>query len=193
MGEWYWGASRALESVAGDTYSGTLVPISRAARQSGIPVHELEAAPSVTEGSHRHERLGVLGIVHLQGEGDRAETHQGSAPTLPCTTKLWDFYAATFDEAGQSPLGSGHRRRVRLRHPLRALAESQFDGKFWQKVGRRRRQDRHGLMVVSPLCRKCGRLLDRMLVDSGEDYHPSCKPTDPNEVLGIELLSGLPT
>lgn len=44
---------------------------------------------------------------------------------------------------------------------------------------------------MSPLCRKCGRLLDKMLVDTGEEYHPSCKPTDPNEILGINLLSDL--
>ena len=44
---------------------------------------------------------------------------------------------------------------------------------------------------MSPLCRGCGRLLDQMLRDSGEDYHPTCKPTDPNEILGSELLSDL--
>lgn len=44
---------------------------------------------------------------------------------------------------------------------------------------------------MSPLCRGCGRLLDQMLRDSGEDYHVNCKPTDPNEILGIELLSDL--
>lgn len=44
---------------------------------------------------------------------------------------------------------------------------------------------------MSPLCRKCGRLLDKILTDAGEDYHPSCKPTDPNEALGAALLSDL--
>ena len=46
-------------------------------------------------------------------------------------------------------------------------------------------------MVTSPLCRKCGRLLDKMWIEQGEEYHPTCKPTDPNELLGIELLSDL--
>lgn len=46
-------------------------------------------------------------------------------------------------------------------------------------------------MPLSPLCRRCGRLLDPTLRDLGEEYHPTCKPTDPNEALGIELLSDL--
>lgn len=44
---------------------------------------------------------------------------------------------------------------------------------------------------MSPLCRKCGRILDRMLLDAGAEYHPTCMPTDPNEALGIALLSDL--
>lgn len=46
-------------------------------------------------------------------------------------------------------------------------------------------------MASSPLCRKCGRRLDQMWIDQGEEFHPSCKPTDPNELLGINLLSDL--
>jgi hypothetical protein len=56
-------------------------------------------------------------------------------PRCPCTTKLWDFYAATFDEAGQSPWGVGTVVECDCGTHY-ALAESQFDGKFWQKVGR---------------------------------------------------------
>lgn len=44
---------------------------------------------------------------------------------------------------------------------------------------------------MSPLCRKCGRLLAQFLVDQGSDYHPSCQPQDPNEVMGVSLLSDL--
>lgn len=44
---------------------------------------------------------------------------------------------------------------------------------------------------MSPLCRKCGRILDKMLLDAGTEYHPTCMPTDPNEALGIALLSDL--
>jgi hypothetical protein len=44
---------------------------------------------------------------------------------------------------------------------------------------------------VSPLCRKCGRLLAEFHRDAGEEYHPSCKPTEPNEQLGLSLLSDL--
>jgi len=44
---------------------------------------------------------------------------------------------------------------------------------------------------VSPLCRKCGRLLAPALVELGQDYHPTCAPTDPNEKLGVDLLSDL--
>lgn len=44
---------------------------------------------------------------------------------------------------------------------------------------------------MSPLCRKCGKLLDKFLTETGQDYHPNCKPTDPDEVLGQQLLSDL--
>jgi hypothetical protein len=44
---------------------------------------------------------------------------------------------------------------------------------------------------LSPLCRKCGRILDKVLLDTGGEYHPSCMPTDPNEALGAALLSDL--
>jgi PD-(D/E)XK nuclease superfamily protein len=44
---------------------------------------------------------------------------------------------------------------------------------------------------VSPLCRKCGRLMDPVLVEQQIDYHPSCQPKDPNEVLGLALLGDL--
>ena len=44
---------------------------------------------------------------------------------------------------------------------------------------------------MSPLCRKCGRILDKVLLDTGGEYHPSCMPTDPNEALGAALLSDL--
>ncbi len=65
VGEWKWGADRALESVAPDAYQ-ELIPISRAARQSGIPVHELEAA--CDRGDYRFERLGVLGTFIYKGQ-----------------------------------------------------------------------------------------------------------------------------
>lgn len=44
---------------------------------------------------------------------------------------------------------------------------------------------------VSKLCLKCGRIMAAFLVDKGEDYHPSCIPTSPDEVLGNELLADL--
>lgn len=44
---------------------------------------------------------------------------------------------------------------------------------------------------MSPLCRKCGRRLDQIWIDQGTEYHPSCQPTDPNEVVGAALLSDL--
>lgn len=44
---------------------------------------------------------------------------------------------------------------------------------------------------MSPLCRKCGRLLDKVLVDQGLEYHPLCQPTSEDEVLGNALLSDL--
>lgn len=44
---------------------------------------------------------------------------------------------------------------------------------------------------MSPLCRKCGRLLDVSLRDEGEEFHPSCLPTSVNEKIGLEILSDL--
>lgn len=44
---------------------------------------------------------------------------------------------------------------------------------------------------MSPLCRKCGRLLAPFLVDQGAEFHPTCEPTDPNDKLGQELLGDL--
>jgi hypothetical protein len=44
---------------------------------------------------------------------------------------------------------------------------------------------------VSPLCRKCGKLLDPVLVAQGLEYHPTCEPVDPNEQLGQALLADL--
>src|SRR5687768_448923 len=58
VGEWMWGAQRALETVGTLPYQ-QLIPISTAARKFGIPVNELEAA--CDRGEYRHERLGVLG------------------------------------------------------------------------------------------------------------------------------------
>lgn len=44
---------------------------------------------------------------------------------------------------------------------------------------------------MSPLCRKCGTLLDEHLTSTGQDYHPACSPTSVNEALGTEVLSDL--
>lgn len=46
-------------------------------------------------------------------------------------------------------------------------------------------------MSLSPLCRKCGRLMAQLLRDQGLEYHPTCEPTDPNDQFGQELLSDL--
>lgn len=69
VGEWLWGAEKALESVGALAYH-ELVPISRAARQSGISVEELEAA--CDRGEYRHERLGVLGTFVYRERGGKA-------------------------------------------------------------------------------------------------------------------------
>lgn len=66
VGEWVWGANQALETVTGDAHL-ELIPISGAARQSGIPVHELEAACDRNE--YRFERLGVLGTFIYKNQG----------------------------------------------------------------------------------------------------------------------------
>lgn len=68
VGEWLWGARKALESMGSIPY-GDLVPISHAAK-SGIPEQELEAA--CDRGEYRHERLGVLGTFIYRGKGERA-------------------------------------------------------------------------------------------------------------------------
>ena len=44
---------------------------------------------------------------------------------------------------------------------------------------------------MSPLCRKCGRLMDKLLVSEGREYHPNCQPTSANERLSFDLLSDL--
>ena len=44
---------------------------------------------------------------------------------------------------------------------------------------------------MSPLCRKCGRILDQIWIDQGAEYHPTCQPTDPHEAMGAQLLSDL--
>jgi len=45
--------------------------------------------------------------------------------------------------------------------------------------------------VTSPLCRKCGKMLDQVLLDAGDAWHPNCQPTDINEIMGVDLLSDL--
>lgn len=65
VGEWFWGAQKALETVPHRAYL-ELIPISKAARQTGIPVEELEAA--CDRGEYRHERLGVLGTFVYRRE-----------------------------------------------------------------------------------------------------------------------------
>lgn len=69
VGEWFWGAEKALNSLPDQSYL-ELMPISKAARQSGIAVDELEAACDRNE--YRHERLGVLGTFVYKHQGDQA-------------------------------------------------------------------------------------------------------------------------
>lgn len=45
--------------------------------------------------------------------------------------------------------------------------------------------------MTSPLCRKCGKVLDHVLIETGQDYHPLCNPVDVNKDLGFALLSDL--
>lgn len=33
--------------------------------------------------------------------------------------------------------------------------------------------------------------MDRLLVEAGEEFHPTCKPTDPHDLTGVEILSDL--
>lgn len=58
IGEWLWGARKALESVS-DVPFQTLMPVTTAARKLGIAEEELEAA--CDRGEYRFVRLGVLG------------------------------------------------------------------------------------------------------------------------------------
>lgn len=58
VGEWLWGAQKALKTLPDLAYQ-ELIPISTAARKTGIAVEELEA--SCDRDEYRHERLGVLG------------------------------------------------------------------------------------------------------------------------------------
>lgn len=65
VGEWLWGAERAIQSLPDQAYL-ELIPISTAARKTGVSVTELEAA--CDRGEYRHERLGVLGtFLHRRG------------------------------------------------------------------------------------------------------------------------------
>lgn len=66
VGEWLWAAERALATVPDQAYL-KLLPISKAARQSGIPVEELEAACDRNE--YKFERLGVLGTFIYRHQG----------------------------------------------------------------------------------------------------------------------------
>ena len=65
VGEWHWAAERALLTLSDQSYHA-LVPISRAARQSGVSVEDLEAA--CDRGEYRFERLGVLGTFVYRQE-----------------------------------------------------------------------------------------------------------------------------
>lgn len=65
VGEWIWGAEEALATLPDQAYL-ELIPITSAARKTGIAVPELEAA--CDRGEYRHERLGVLGtFVYRRG------------------------------------------------------------------------------------------------------------------------------
>lgn len=44
---------------------------------------------------------------------------------------------------------------------------------------------------MSPLCRKCGKVMNQVLAGRGDEYHPTCWPVDPHEALGATLLSDL--
>lgn len=66
VGEWIWGAEKALKTLPDLAYQ-ELMPISKAARQSGISADDLEAA--CDRGEYRHERLGVLGTFVYRQQG----------------------------------------------------------------------------------------------------------------------------
>lgn len=65
VGEWMWAAERALLTVPDQSYHA-LIPISSAARRSGISVDDLEAA--CDRGEYKFERLGVLGTFVYRSE-----------------------------------------------------------------------------------------------------------------------------
>lgn len=58
IGEWFWGARKALEAVPGIDFD-ELIPASRAAQHLGIPMVDLEDA--IVGQNIKHEQLGVLG------------------------------------------------------------------------------------------------------------------------------------
>lgn len=58
VGEWMWGARKALESVSNVAHRD-LIPVTTAARKLGIPETSLEAACDRDE--YKYVRLGVLG------------------------------------------------------------------------------------------------------------------------------------
>jgi DNA-binding XRE family transcriptional regulator len=66
VGEWLWGAEKALKTLPDLAYQ-ELMPISKAARQTGIAAEDLEAACDRNE--YRHERLGVLGTFVYRDQG----------------------------------------------------------------------------------------------------------------------------
>ena len=65
IGEWLWGAERAMDSVPDELFK-QLVPIDTVARQYSRTMQELE--DGCENGTYRHERLGVLGTFIYQGE-----------------------------------------------------------------------------------------------------------------------------
>lgn len=54
-------------------------------------------------------------------------------PPCACTTKLWDFYAVLADEGTTLGVGSVVECDCGAHY---VLSESQYDGKFWKKIGR---------------------------------------------------------
>lgn len=65
IGEWFWGAKAALNSVP-NLAMGSLIPVTTAARKLGISESDLEAA--CDRGEYKFERLGVLGTFIVSGE-----------------------------------------------------------------------------------------------------------------------------
>lgn len=66
VGEWLWAAERALATMPDQAYL-QLMPISKAARQAGVSIEELEAACDRAE--YKYERLGVLGTFIYRHQG----------------------------------------------------------------------------------------------------------------------------